>query len=89
MKTELEEIYNEIEKQKFINIIYKSIFISLFVFVVVIPKIFLANQNYLISIKINKALNEYSNLNSENQILKLKIKKIKFKNRILILNLSQ
>jgi len=47
-----------------------------------IPKIYVATNIYYTSVKINKLLNEYYSLEAENSLLKSKIEKLKFKNRM-------
>ncbi len=61
----------------------RNLFIALtFVLVLLIPKIYIANNIYLDSIKINRLLNEYYSLKAENSLLSSKIEKLKFKNRL-------
>ncbi|WP_457560002.1 hypothetical protein [Caminibacter sp.] len=73
-----EVIESKIPKTLVINIVV----ILLFILVLLIPKIYIANGIYLNSIKINKLLNEYYSLKAENSILKSKIEKLRFKNRL-------
>jgi len=46
------------------------------------PKIYIASHIYYYSVKINKKLNEFYALKSENTSLRIKIEKLKFKNRL-------
>jgi cell division protein FtsB len=55
------------------------IFFVLFLFV---PKIYLSNNIYKESVKIDKLQKEYLSLHNENEILKSKIDKLKFKNGV-------
>jgi len=72
-----------IEESKIsIAIIRNIVIVSIFVLVLLIPKIYIANYIYFDSIKINKLLNEYYSLQAENLVLKSKIEKLKFKNRL-------
>jgi len=72
-----------IEESKIsITIIRNIVIVSIFVLVLLIPKIYIANYIYFDSIKINNLLNEYYSLKAENSILKSKIEKLKFKNRL-------
>ncbi len=72
-----------IEERKIsITIIRNLILASIFVLVLLIPKIYISNQIYYYSVKINKLLNEYYSLKAENSILHSKIEKLKFKNRL-------
>jgi len=79
----LENIDGVIEESKIsIAIIRNIVIVSIFVLVLLIPKIYIANYIYFDSIKINNLLNEYYSLKAENSILKSKIEKLKFKNRL-------
>ncbi|GAB6044669.1 hypothetical protein JCM11957_02670 [Caminibacter profundus] len=79
----LENIDGVIEESKIsIAIIRNIVIVSIFVLVLLIPKIYIANYIYFDSIKINKLLNEYYSLQAENLVLKSKIEKLKFKNRL-------
>jgi len=79
----LENIDGVIEESKIsITIIRNIVIVSIFVLVLLIPKIYIANYIYFDSIKINNLLNEYYSLKAENSILKSKIEKLKFKNRL-------
>ena len=63
--------------------VIKTIIITAtFILTLAILKIYIASQIYLTSFKINKKLNEFYSLKSENNILKTKIEKIKFQHRI-------
>jgi len=79
----LEEVYEQIESEKLsVTIIKNVIFVALFVLMLSIPKIYIATNIYYTSVKINKLLNDYYSLEAENDILKSKIEKLKFKNRM-------
>ena len=58
------------------------ILIAIVSLVILFPKIYISSHIYINSLKINKLLNEYYSLKAENSLLKSKIEKIKFKNRI-------
>ena len=84
---EKELLLKEIEKNIEIDSIEtKKILIILLVGVIfllaAILKIWISNQIYLTSIKINKEIYLLNRLKSENQILKSKLEKLKFKNRL-------
>jgi hypothetical protein len=64
------------------SIIRNVIIVSVFVLTLLIPKIYIASHIYIYSVKLNAKLNEYYSLKAENSILKSKIEKLKFKNRI-------
>jgi len=68
-----------------ISVLKNLIFIIIFSFALFLPKIYVASQIYLTSVKINKKLNEYFSLKAEHSILLSKIKQIKFKNRLNII----
>jgi cell division protein FtsL len=83
MKENLEEVYEQIENEKLSSkIIRNVIFGFVFILVLSLPKIYIATDIYYTSVKINKLLNEYYSLKAENSILKSKIEKLKFKNRL-------
>ncbi|ROR40808.1 hypothetical protein [Caminibacter pacificus] len=79
----LEEVYDQIESEKLsVTIIRNVVIAALFVLMLSIPKIYVATNIYYTSVKINKLLNEYYSLEAENSLLKSKIEKLKFKNRM-------
>ncbi|QCT94860.1 hypothetical protein FE773_06580 [Caminibacter mediatlanticus TB-2] len=79
----LKNIDGVIEDNKISFYIVRNIVIAIiFSLVLLLPKIYISNHIYLYSIKINKLLNEYYSLKAENSILKSKIEKLKFKNRL-------
>ncbi|EDM24212.1 hypothetical protein [Caminibacter mediatlanticus] len=79
----LKSIDGSIETQKLSFYVIRNIIIAvIFSLVLLLPKIYISNHIYLYSIKINKLLNEYYSLKAENSILKSKIEKLKFKNRL-------
>ena len=83
MKENLEEVYEQIENEKLSSkIIRNVIFGFVFILVLSLPKIYIATDIYYTSVKTNKLLNEYYSLKAENSILKSKIEKLKFKNRL-------
>jgi cell division protein FtsL len=82
-KVILEEVYDAIEGEKLSTAIIRNVIIFvLFVLMLSLPKIYIATNIYYTSVKINKLLNEYYSLKAENSILKSKIEKLKFKNRL-------
>jgi cell division protein FtsB len=78
----LDGIEEVIESKIPTSLVINIVIVLLFVLVLLLPKIYVANGIYLSSIKINKLLNEYYSLKAENSILKSKIEKLKFKNRL-------
>ena len=50
--------------------------------VMFLPKVYISNEVYLTSIKINKLLNQYYSLKAEQTGLKSKLEQIKFENRL-------
>ena len=78
----INEVSKEIEKSFILNIVRNVVVVLLFSFALLIPKIYISSHIYILSVKINKKLNEYYSLKAENSILKSKIEKIKFKNRL-------
>jgi cell division protein FtsL len=70
------------EKKISITIIRNIVIVAIFTLVLLIPKIYISNQIYYYSVKINKLLNEFYSLKAENSILQSKIEKLKFKNRL-------
>ncbi len=78
----LEEIEGVIESKIPTSIVVNLIILLIFMLVLLIPKIYIANKIYVYSVKVNKLLNEYYSLKAENSILKSKIEKLKFKNRL-------
>ena len=86
MKKEKEALLNGIEdviESKIpLSLIVNIVIVLFFLLVLLLPKIYIANEIYLNSVKINKLLNEYYSLKAENSILKSKIEKLRFKNRL-------
>ena len=79
----LDELDEVIEEKKISIVIVRNIIIvSIFILVLLLPKIYISNKFYQYSVKINKLLNEYYSLKAENSILKSKIEKLRFKNRL-------
>ena len=79
----LNELDEAIEEENLSAVLIKNVvFVIIFSLVLFIPKIYIANNIYINSVKINKLLNEYYSLKAENSILKSKIEKLKFKNRL-------
>ena len=79
----LEELASVIEWESisitFIRNIALAVAISL---VMLLPKVYISNEVYLTSIKINRLLDQYYSLKAEHTILASKLEKIKFKNRL-------
>ena len=78
----INEVSKEIEKSFILNIVKNVVVVLLFSFALLIPKIYISSHIYILSVEINKKLNEYYSLKAENSILKSKIEKIKFENRL-------
>jgi hypothetical protein len=78
----LDGIENVIEAKIPTSLVVNIVMVLMFVLVLLIPKIYIANGIYVNSVKINKLLNEYYSLKAENSILKSKIEKLRFKNRL-------
>ena len=78
----LDGIEEVIESKIPASLVVNIVIVLLFLLVLLIPKIYIANGIYLNSVKINKLLNEYYSLKAENSILKSKIEKLRFKNRL-------
>jgi len=79
----IEESSKYIETESFSMSILKNIVLGVvFSFFLLIPKIYIASSIYNSSVQINKRLNEFYSLKAENSILRLKIEKLKFKNRL-------
>jgi hypothetical protein len=78
----LDGIEDIIESKLPSSLVRNIVIVLLFIMVLLIPKIYIANGIYLNSVKINKLLNEYYSLKAENSILKSKIEKLRFKNRL-------
>jgi cell division protein FtsL len=79
----LDELDEVIEEKKISIVIVRNIIIvAIFILVLLLPKIYISNKIYEYSVKINKLLNEYYSLKAENSILKSKIEKLRFKNRL-------
>ena len=81
-KVLLEEVSPYIEKSYSLSLARSIIVVVLFSFTLLIPKIYISSYIYILSVKFNKKLNEFYSLRAENLILKAKIEKIKFKNRL-------
>ncbi len=79
----LQELASVIEWESisitFIRNIALAVAISL---VMLLPKVYISNEVYLTSIKINRLLDQYYSLKAEHTILASKLEKIKFKNRL-------
>ena len=79
----LDEVSEHIQTNSISITIIKNLVITIaFAFALLFPKIYIASNIYLASVKINKKLNEYYSLKAENSILLSKIEKMKFKNRL-------
>ncbi len=79
----LEEIEEAIEEKNLsFTLIKNVVYVIIFSLFLLVPKIYISNNIYFYSVKINKLLNEYYSLQAENSILESKIEKLKFKNRL-------
>ena len=79
----IEESSKYIQTQSTSITLLKNIVLTVvFAFFLLLPKIYIAASIYSSSVKLNKKLNEFYSLKAENSILKLKIEKLKFKNRL-------
>ena len=78
----LDGIEEIIESKIPTSLVINLVIVLFFLLVLLIPKIYIANGIYLNSVKINKLLNEYYSLKAENSILKSKIEKLRFENRL-------
>lgn len=79
----LDEVSKVIEEDSLsVSFVKNVVFAIIFSLAILFPKIYIANNIYIYSLKINKLLNEYYSLKAEQSILTLKIEKIKFKNRL-------
>ncbi|NPA10646.1 MAG: hypothetical protein GXO62_00200 [Epsilonproteobacteria bacterium] len=78
----LEEISEVVGEKLSVRIVRNVIFAAVFALTLLIPKIYISTQIYVYSLKLNSKLNEYYSLKAENSILKSKIEKLKFKNRL-------
>lgn len=75
---EIQKSYENLDVKFLITVILSMIIVFLLVF----PKIYLRNHIYYTSRDINKLLSEYETLKEENRLLKQKLEKIKFENRV-------
>ena len=79
----LQEVSSVIELESisisFIRNVVIAIAVSL---VMLLPKVYISNEVYLTSIRINRLLNQYYSLKAEQTILSSKLEEIKFKNRL-------
>jgi hypothetical protein len=79
----IEEVSKVIEGDSLsISFVANIVLIIVFFLAILFPKIYIANNIYFYSTKIDKLLNEYYSLKAEQSILTSKIEKIKFKNRL-------
>jgi len=78
----LKEVTPILEKSLILSIVKNVVVVLLLSFALLIPKIYISSYVYILSVKIDKRLNEFYSLKAENSILKSKIEKIKFKNRM-------
>ncbi|GAX88146.1 conserved hypothetical protein [Lebetimonas natsushimae] len=79
----LDEVSKVIEEDSLsVSFVKNVVFAIIFSLAILFPKIYIANNIYTYSLKINKLLNEYYSLKAEQFILTSKIEKIKFKNRL-------
>lgn len=74
-------------QQEYINLDFKFlvtiILTILLIFLLAFPKIYIRNNIYYTSKKVNKLLDEYEALKEENRILKQKLEYLRFKNQVL------
>jgi len=79
----LENIEDYIVQESISAVVIRNLVLAIIISLVILfPKIYISSHIYINSLKINKLLNEYYSLKAENSLLKSKIEKIKFKNRI-------
>ena len=79
----LDEVSKVIEEESLSITIVKNVVLAIvFSLAILFPKIYIANNIYTYSLKIDKLLNEYYSLKAEQVILTSKIEKIKFENRL-------
>ena len=79
----LENIEDYIVQEAISTTFVRNLVLTIVIFLAILfPKIYISSYIYLNSLKINKLLNEYYSLKAENSLLRSKIEKIKFKNKI-------
>ena len=79
----LENIEDYIVQESISAVVIRNLVLAIIISLVILfPKIYISSHIYINSLKINKLLNKYYSLKAENSLLKSKIEKIKFKNRI-------
>ncbi len=85
-KKDLQHLIQEVEQEK--SLLDGRDFIMVFLIIVIafafiFPKIYIANQIYYKSRKINKLLDDYEILKEEHRLLQQKLEYIRFKNQVL------
>ena len=85
-KNDLQNLIEEVEQEK--SLLDGRDFITVFlivfiVFALIFPKIYISNQIYYKSRKINKLLDDYEILKEEHRLLQQKLEYIRFKNQVL------
>jgi cell division protein FtsB len=78
----LENVFLEKDQNITVSLALSLGAVILFVLFLFVPKIYLSNNIYKESIKINELQKEYLSLYNENRILKSKIDKLKFQNGV-------
>ena len=78
----LENVFLEKDQNITIGLALSVVAVVFFVFFLFVPKIYLSNNIYKQSTMISRLQEEYLSLYNENEILKSKIGKLKFKNGV-------
>jgi len=78
----LENVFLEKDQNITISLALSVVAVVFFVFFLFVPKIYLSNNIYKQSTMISRLQEEYLSLYNENEILKSKIGKLKFKNGV-------
>jgi len=79
---EVDEVLQNSSNYIEISVVIRTLSAVLFVFVLLLPKIYLSKNIYYESAKISMLTDKYYSLKEENFILANKIEKIKFHNRV-------
>ncbi|MRJ03183.1 MAG: hypothetical protein GXO19_02285 [Epsilonproteobacteria bacterium] len=85
-REELLEAYREYEESRQKIGFRELLLVTLIVAVILalfLPKVYLANEIYYTSRKINKLLDQYEILREENRLLKQRLEQQRFKNQVL------
>ncbi len=87
MRSEKDELLRSYDESQSTLIGPKELIIAFLVLaialLILMPKIYLANEIYFTSRKINKLLDEYEILKEENRILKQRLEQERFKTQVL------